>query len=365
MRTFEVGQERVRGWMATIAWMMVLAACFAHPATAGTLAFTTSTTGLLDLNIYAVQTSGSTIYAATYGGGVGISTDGGTTWTARTVSNSSLSDDWVYSLIVDGTTLYAGCDGGLSISSDNGTSWSNYYQSPNGLASNYVYSLAVAGGKIYAGTSSGLSISSNGGTTFTNAPAPADDTINGLYVTGSAIYAAADSPNGLVISSDGGSSWTQYTTTSSGVVGNSGKSVVVDGSTIYYGTTSGLSVSQNGGSSWTNYTTAQGLVHNRVQSVSVIDGVIYAGTRGGLSVSADSGATWENYTTADGLANNDVYNVVKSGGKLYVATWGGVSVAVIPAPVPEIDPAGMSSVFALVGGVLGLLERRRLRVKLS
>jgi hypothetical protein len=365
MRTFEVGQERVRGWMATIAWMMALAACSAHSATAGTLAFTTSTTGLLDLNIYAVQTSGSSVYAATYGGGVGISTDGGTTWTARTVSNSGLSDDWVYSLIVDGTTLYAGCDGALSISSDNGTSWSNYYQSPNGLASNYVYSLAVAGGKIYAGTSSGLSISSNGGTNFTNSPAPANDDINGLFVAGSTIYAAVSSPNGLVISSDGGSSWTTYNTTSSGVVGNSGTSVVVDGSTIYYGTTSGLSVSQDGGSSWTNYT---GFVDNRVRSVSVIDGVMYVGTRaGGLSVSADSGATWENYTTADGLGSNDVYNVVKSGGKLYVATWGGVSVAVIPSPsaVPEIDPAGMSSVFALVGGVLGLLERRRLRVKLS
>jgi hypothetical protein len=27
--------------------------------------------------------------------------------------------------------------------------------------------------------------------------------------------------------------------------------------------------------------------------------------------------------------------------------------------VPEIDPAGMGSVLALVGGALGLLERRR------
>ena len=30
--------------------------------------------------------------------------------------------------------------------------------------------------------------------------------------------------------------------------------------------------------------------------------------------------------------------------------------------VPEIDPAGMGSVLALLGGVLGLVERRRLRV---
>jgi len=36
-----------------------------------------------------------------------------------------------------------------------------------------------------------------------------------------------------------------------------------------------------------------------------------------------------------------------------------------PSPVPEIDPAGMGSVLALVTGALGLLERRRLKVKLA
>jgi hypothetical protein len=34
-------------------------------------------------------------------------------------------------------------------------------------------------------------------------------------------------------------------------------------------------------------------------------------------------------------------------------------------PVPEIDPAGMGSVLALVTGALGLLERRRLKAKLA
>jgi hypothetical protein len=30
--------------------------------------------------------------------------------------------------------------------------------------------------------------------------------------------------------------------------------------------------------------------------------------------------------------------------------------------VPEIDPAGLGSVLALLGGVFGLVERRRLKV---
>ena len=39
------------------------------------------------------------------------------------------------------------------------------------------------------------------------------------------------------------------------------------------------------------------------------------------------------------------------------------SFIIAAAPVPEIDPAGMGSVLALVTGALGLLERRRLKAK--
>jgi hypothetical protein len=43
-----------------------------------------------------------------------------------------------------------------------------------------------------------------------------------------------------------------------------------------------------------------------------------------------------------------------------IATFNPLSVEIsLVQAVPEIDPAGMSSVLALVGGALGLLERRR------
>ena len=35
----------------------------------------------------------------------------------------------------------------------------------------------------------------------------------------------------------------------------------------------------------------------------------------------------------------------------------------VPNAVPEIDPAGMGSVLALVSGTLGLLERKRSRAR--
>jgi hypothetical protein len=36
-----------------------------------------------------------------------------------------------------------------------------------------------------------------------------------------------------------------------------------------------------------------------------------------------------------------------------------------PSGVPEIDPAGVGSVLALVTGALGLLERRRMKAKVA
>lgn len=59
---------------------------------------------------------------------------------------------------------------------------------------------------------------------------------------------------------------------------------------------------------------------------------------------------------------NTVYNT--SVGDLVITSVNGPSVFTAafgpsPSPVPEIDPAGMGSVLALVGGGIGLLERRR------
>lgn len=61
--------------------------------------------------------------------------------------------------------------------------------------------------------------------------------------------------------------------------------VYVDGTEIYAATDGGgLSVSTNGGTSWTSYTTANGLGSNGVQGVYADGSDIYAATWNGLSV---------------------------------------------------------------------------------
>ena len=52
-------------------------------------------------------------------------------------------------------------------------------------------------------------------------------------------------------------------------------------------TTDGLSISTNGGSSFTNYTTTSGLGSNTVLGVYANGGTIYAATFGGLSIASD------------------------------------------------------------------------------
>ena len=67
--------------------------------------------------------------------------------------------------------------------------------------------------------------------------------------------------------------------------------VYASGSSIYAATIGGLSISTNGGSSFTNYTTAQGLGNNDVYGVYASGSNIYAATNGGLSIAQQSDPT--------------------------------------------------------------------------
>lgn len=66
------------------------------------------------------------------------------------------------------------------------------------------------------------------------------------------------------------------------------------------------------------------------------------------------------YTAFATLQFGESQIVARNGTTSKTATFTPLSVEISPqAAVPEIDPAGMGSVLALVGGALGLLERRR------
>jgi hypothetical protein len=64
--------------------------------------------------VRSVYASGNTIYAATNGGGLSVSTDGGLSFTSYTTANG-LGSNFVNSVFIDGSTLYAATGNGLSI----------------------------------------------------------------------------------------------------------------------------------------------------------------------------------------------------------------------------------------------------------
>ncbi len=89
--------------------------------------------------------SGTNLFAGT-SGGVFLSTNNGTSWTAV---NNGLTNTDVRALAVSGTNLFAGTSGGVFLSTNNGTSWTAVN---TGLTNTHVRSLAVSGTNLFAGT---------------------------------------------------------------------------------------------------------------------------------------------------------------------------------------------------------------------
>lgn len=87
--------------------------------------------------------------------------------------------------------------------------------------------------------------------------------------------------------------FTNTTSISSGLGDNMTYGVYAVGSTIYAATEGGLSISTNGGTTFTNYTTADGLGNNIVYGVYAVGSTIYAATHGGLSISIGVGSQGE------------------------------------------------------------------------
>ncbi|MFZ4664148.1 MAG: choice-of-anchor D domain-containing protein [Caldilineaceae bacterium] len=169
--------------------------------------------------------------------------------------------------------------------------------------------------------------------------------IESIYVSGNTIYAGNVSngspiPGKLSISTDGGATFTNKTTTN-GLGGNNVWGVTVDSGIIYAATSGGLSISTNSAISFTNKTTTNGLGNNVTWGVYANGSNVYVGTNGGLSISTDGGASFTNYTDDNGLGTIWVTSVYASGSTVYAATGGGVSICTMPtSAAPEINVQG-------------------------
>jgi len=95
--------------------------------------------------------SGTNLFAGTYGGGIFLSTNNGTSWTAS--STGLPPNTIVRALAVSGTNRFAGTEGGgVFLSTNNGMSWT---AASTGLSNANVQALAVSGTNLFAGTADG------------------------------------------------------------------------------------------------------------------------------------------------------------------------------------------------------------------
>jgi hypothetical protein len=197
---------------------------------------------------------------------------------------------------------------------------------PTGFGGNNVYRVYASGSTVYAATNDGLSISTDGGASFSNKTTTnglGNNTVREVFASGSTVYAATE--GGLSISTDGGASFANKTTTN-GLGWNLVYGVYASGSTVYAATFGGLSISTDGGASFTNKTTTNGLGANLVYQVYASGSTLYAATNGGLSISTNGGASFTNKTTTNGLGGA-VVGVYVSGSTVYAATSVGLSIS--------------------------------------
>ncbi len=287
--------------------------------------------GLTNLDVYSLAISSSGyIFAGTYGGGVYLSTNNGTSWTQVGLTSSE-----VYSLAINSSGyIFAGTNGGgVYLSTNNGTSWT---QVNNGLTSSWVYSLAInSSGYIFAGTNGGgVYLSTNNGTSWTQVNNGLTSSyVYSLAINSSGYIFAGGGVGGVYLSTNNGTSWTESGLSSTGVV-----SLAINSSGYIFAGTgqNGVYLSTNNGTSWTQVGLASGYVYSLAINSS---GYIFAGTYGsGVYLSMNNGTSWTQVN--NGLTNSDVEPLaINSSGYIFAGTYGGgIYRASIPSAVPPPAP---------------------------
>jgi photosystem II stability/assembly factor-like uncharacterized protein len=160
--------------------------------------------------ITALATVGSDVFAGTMGGGIFRSSDNGDHWIAV---NHGLTTTNIYSLLGNGTRLFAGTDHGLYRTMDNGQSWID--PDTTGILSTYgnypFLALVFSGKDIFAATHRTLYRSSDNGTSWSGFKYfydVYDLRVTSFTVGGGNLFAVSDTVDfGIFRTTTNGDSW--------------------------------------------------------------------------------------------------------------------------------------------------------------
>ncbi len=293
-------------------WLKVLSISFALIAIlqqASVAQWVSSSTGITVNSMYCFEKVGSALYVGTEGGGVFVSTDGGSNWTA---TNSGLTNLSVIAVLASGSNLFAATvGGGVFLSTNGGSSWTAVN---TGLTTLFIYSLAANGGNIYAGTGSAAVFkSTNNGANWTaSGSGITNSSINALISSGANLFAGTN--NGIFLSTNLGTSWTPVNT---GLTFTFITSLFAHGTNIYASTSSqGVFLSTNNGGNWTQMNT--GLTNLATTGFASSGSNVFCSTYNGVFLSTNSGTNWNAVTT--GLGSISVYTMTVFGPYAYAGT---------------------------------------------
>lgn len=148
-----------------------------------------------------IYTSGSTIFAGSVGGGIYISNNNGNTWTT---SNTGLTNLNVWAIHSAGSAIYAGTTGGVFKSTDNGATWA---AANSGILSLDIRAFTSVGTTIFAGSiGGGIYRSTDAGASWAFV---AGGSVDAFALTcGTDIYAGSTNLQGISKSTDNGLTWT-------------------------------------------------------------------------------------------------------------------------------------------------------------
>lgn len=269
--------------------------------------------GLPSNYITAVFSKDGVLFAGVWGYGVYISSDEGDNWVRTYISSGRAysfiaKDDYifvgtddgvffsdndtlwyptnlrgveVYSLAVNGTWLFAGASNAMYISTDKGKKWTKF-QFPTAV----VQDVQVVGDTILTATSIGIYYSTNNGNNWKIITPISDspNTFSILFFDG--IILAGTYENGLLYSSDWGSTWAQLGFKFAYEL----NALTATGETLLAATDSGIFISWYMGKTW-----GKSRIANKfVNTIHYCNGYVFAGVKNEILFSTNYGLSWTN-----------------------------------------------------------------------
>ncbi|MEJ5306551.1 MAG: T9SS type A sorting domain-containing protein [Ignavibacteria bacterium] len=230
--------------------------------------------GLTNKQVNSIIAKDGKMYVGTTNGGVFVSTDEGESWVSKSITSTTST---IYSLGVNGQTIFAGSLNGIFISTNGGDSWS---ASTNGFPNSPVTSILVNGNEIFAATyGAGVYYSNDNGLSWV--PKNNGISILALWaITSHNNLLIVGSNSGLYYSNDNGNSWNLF-----GIYNNRPfKSLLSYGNTMFAGKSEPASTnflfSTNNGAIW--QISSDGFTSSvyEIIAIGVNNGYVYVSTPG-------------------------------------------------------------------------------------